>query len=120
MPNFNIDGFWRKLAEKQNFTLWTASYFYGVFLEGALYDTSGLNQYLTNLFKDTKMMRSLYIGLANFLDGSYHIFDEETSDEDMLKVLLATISYPGVSKPIEYKDALWFCKYSLLSLSDLI
>lgn len=41
-------------------------------------------------------------------------FDEHTSSDDMIKVLQASLAYPGVFTPIEAFDSMWF---SMLWLS---
>jgi predicted acylesterase/phospholipase RssA len=35
-------------------------------------------------------------------------FNEHTQHDDLLKVLQASVSFPGVFKPIEAFDSMWF------------
>lgn len=103
--------FWKMLGDATKSTLWKSSYFYGIFLDGALYDVHGLNTFIDKYFNGMSVRRELNIGLTNFLDGkltdiinwlltgSYHLFNETFDFSLLLKVLKATIAYPGVSSP---------------------
>ena len=64
-----VDTFWRALANKEDYDLWTSSYFYGIFLDGALYETSGVNKFIWNYLYNMTIKRPIDIGIANFLDG---------------------------------------------------
>lgn len=84
-------------------------YWYGMFFQSSIFDSTYLNQFIENAFSDTSLKRHMSIGIANVLNGTYSLlynylhfkgsftsFGEHTSAKDMVKVLQASISYPGV------------------------
>ena len=64
--------------------------------------------FIADYFKDTKLSRHLNIGLANVLTGQFKSFKEHHSSDDFVKVLQASVSFPGVFKTIEAFDSVWF------------
>jgi hypothetical protein len=87
-----------------------------MYFQNSLYNSTNLNLYIENYFKQTEIKKHLNIGLANVLNGilflitpgSFINFDEHTSHNDMMKVLQASLSFPGVFLPIEAFNSLWF------------
>ena len=58
------------LGNANKASLWKSSYFYGIFLDGALYDVHGLDNFIDSFFDGMSVQRELNIGLTNFLDGT--------------------------------------------------
>jgi len=54
------------------------------------------------------MERNLNIGLANVLNGQFKSFEDFEKPEKLVKVLQASLVYPGVFKTIEAFGQLWF------------
>jgi predicted acylesterase/phospholipase RssA len=42
--------------------------------------------------------------------GSFVNFNEHTTHDDLIKVLQASVSFPGVFSPIEAFGSMWFSK----------
>lgn len=42
------------------------------------------------------------------LTGRFHSFGMHHTDEELVKILQASISFPGVFKSVEIWDSLWF------------
>lgn len=87
-------------------------YIYGVFFEDSLYETTSMSIILNKYLKDRPYKRGIDIGITNilygililinnFLIGSFKVFNENTSYADMLKVLHASITYPGISTLVD-------------------
>ena len=107
--------FWTKVGEKYGklHSGWTLGMIYGFFYENSIWDATGLYDFIAEYFKDSKMKRHVNIGLANVLTGQYKSFKEHHSSEDMVKVLQASVSFPGVFKTVEAFDSVWFAGSSI-------
>jgi predicted acylesterase/phospholipase RssA len=44
-------------------------------------------------------IRKLNIGIANLLNGTFVSFNDNFKTRDLIKVLKASVSYPGVFQP---------------------
>ena len=81
---------------------------YGFFYENSLYDASDLYTFVAEYFKDAKLQRHVNLGIANVMNGKYKSFKEHHTPDELIKVLQASLSFPGVFKAIEAFDSLWF------------
>lgn len=52
--------------------------------------------------------RKLNIGISNVVNGTFVSFNDNFKTRDLLHVLKASISYPGVFSPYEAWDSTWF------------
>jgi predicted acylesterase/phospholipase RssA len=61
--------------------------------------------------KNSKKM--LNIGISNVVNGTFVSFNDNFKTRDLLHVLKASISYPGVFSPYEAWDSTWFSGSSI-------
>ena len=92
---------------------------YGFFYENSIYDATDLYNFLASFFKDTKLERHINIGLANVLTGRFHSFGKHHSSEELIDILKASISFPGVFKAVEFDDSLWFTGSAIYEIDVL-
>lgn len=77
---------------------------YGFFYENSVYDASDLYSFIESFFAYEKPQRHLNLGIANVMTGRYHSFGKYHPNDQLIKVLQASISFPGVFKTIKIKD----------------
>jgi hypothetical protein len=75
-----------------------------------------LYKFVEDQFKNKTLNRHLNIGLANVLTGQFKSFQEHHDPDEFVKVLQASLSFPGVFKMIEAFDSLWFTGSSIYEL----
>jgi hypothetical protein len=92
---------------------------YGFFYENSLYDASPLYDFIEEYFNDSKFYRHLNIGIANVLDGRFKSFRQTHGSEELIKVLQASLSFPGVFKAVEALDSLWFTGNAIYEIDIL-
>jgi predicted acylesterase/phospholipase RssA len=80
---------------------------YGFFYENSLYDATPVYKFLAEYFKDHEARRHISLGITNILNGQFKSFKGHRPAKDIVKVLQASISYPGVFKEVDAFDALW-------------
>jgi predicted acylesterase/phospholipase RssA len=64
------------------------------------------NEFSKNLNEKTSV-RDLNIGIANLHNGSFVSFNNNFKTKDLLNVLKASVSFPGVFEPLEVWNSLW-------------
>lgn len=88
--------------------MWTGGFIYGFFFEKGIYDSSPAANYI---FKQLGAFQEIYshlnIAVTNILNGQFTIFSENTPIEDLLNVLVASISFSGISPAIEFDDQIF-------------
>jgi predicted acylesterase/phospholipase RssA len=96
--------FWFDIAEKNSDLVksWSWGMIYGFFYENSIYDASDLYDFIESFFKASVVRRHVNIGIANVLTGRYHSFGMRHTDEELIKVLQASISFPGVFKSVQF------------------
>jgi len=72
-----------------------------------LYDSSDAFRFLKQQFDRKNLKRHLSVGLANILNGQYKIFKDARSPFDFIKILEASLTFPGVFQPISAFGADW-------------
>lgn len=96
---------------------------YGFFYENSIYDAAPLYKFIQDFFSGSQLKRHLNIGIADVLTGQFKSFNETYSSEDMVKVLQASVSFPGVFKTVEASlddhDSVWFTGSSIYEI-DII
>ena len=77
-----------------------------MFFESSLYEASNLAHVFNNTFDGAVPKREVSIGIANALNGefwyynligTYQTFHKDTKFDDMMRVLHASLTYPGLS-----------------------
>ena len=71
-----------------------------MFFEKALYDNTATNNFIESWFYNRTVVRHLEIGVTNLLTGQFVTFSEEESNENMIKVLQASITFAGLTPAI--------------------
>lgn len=104
-----MEKFWLKIAEERDHLIksWSWGMIYGFFYEHSLYDAKNLFKFIESYFNYRTVQRHLNIGLANVLNGQYKSFEDFEKEEKLVKVLQASMVYPGVFKSVEAFDQLW-------------
>ena len=102
--------FWEELGERNHNLVksWSWGMIYGFFYENSIYDARDLYDFIAQFFRFTQLERHINIGLANELTGRFHSFGLHHTDDELVKILQASISFPGVFKSVEIWDSLWF------------
>lgn len=80
----------------------------GFFYRHCIQDGQKLFDFIAEEFKESNIKRHLNIGLANVLTGQFKSFNENHSSEDFIKILQASVSFPGVLQTIEAFGQVWF------------
>ena len=113
--------FWFEIAEKNKDLVksWSWGMIYGFFYENSIYDASDLYKFIEDFFKASRVERHVNIGISNVLTGRFHSFGMRHSDEEFIKVLQASISFPGVFKTVEFQDSLWFTGSAIYEIDVL-
>jgi len=110
--------FWLKVSDDE-FNLvesWSWGMIYGFFYENSIYNAEKLYNFIGDYFKDKEIKRHLNVGLGNVLTGQYKSFKEHHSPDEFVKVLQASVAYPGVFKSIEAFDSVWFTGSSIYEI----
>mmetsp|Transcript_17696 Transcript_17696/g.29925 ORF Transcript_17696/g.29925 Transcript_17696/m.29925 type:complete len:273 (+) Transcript_17696:211-1029(+) len=105
-----LNDFWMKIAEQNSEIVksWGWGTIYGFFQENSLYDASNLYKFIADYFQVHDPKRHVNLGITNVLNGQYKSFKGVHSREEIIKVLQASVSFPGVFKFVEAFDSLWF------------
>lgn len=108
--SYKLVDFWTKLGEFNGKLAesWSWGMIYGFFYENSLYDATKLYDFIAEYFNNTSLERHVNIGLSNVLTGQFQSFKEHHNSTDMVKILQASVSFPGVFKTIEAFDSVWF------------
>ena len=99
-----LENFWIDLATTEPYSNWTGGFIYGFFFEKGIYDMRPMVEYLNERFGKSTVHRHMNIAVTNILNGQFSIFDESLPNEDMIKILSASVSFSGISPAIEYED----------------
>ena len=93
-----MEKFWRDLAanDKDLYHSWNWGLLSGFIYQGALYDSTNAFDFIEEKFTGKELVRNANIGIADILNGQYKIFKDSRSPEDMVKILQASLVYPGV------------------------
>lgn len=83
------------------YQLWKGGFIYGFFFEKGLYDPTPLNNFLTTKFKNKDIKRHLTISVANVLNGNFQTFNEHYSNDELLEILKASVTYSGIAPAVE-------------------
>ncbi|CDW79623.1 patatin-like phospholipase family protein [Stylonychia lemnae] len=102
-----IKNFWKHAAEKNHYSERSTGFLYSLFFEDSLYESTGISQILSKFIQNKPFNKGFSIGITNILDGHFRVFNENQTFSDLLKVLHASITYPGVSELVDEFDALW-------------
>ena len=102
-----IGNFWIDLSKMEPYKLWKGGFVYGFFFEKSLYDATPLNQFIEQKFSDRKVKQHLNIAVTNVMNGDFKTFTEHHSNADLIKILQASVSFLGVSNPIQFRDSLY-------------
>lgn len=104
-----MEQFWRDLAAQENdlFKPWGWGLLAGYFYQGALYDSENLFKFIEEQFSEATVRRHLNIGLADILSGQYHSFQDARTRGDFVKILQASLVFPGVFEPVRAFDSNW-------------
>jgi predicted acylesterase/phospholipase RssA len=116
-----LEDFWTTLAQNNADVVksWSWGLVYGFFYENSLYDASPLYDFFENYFRDSKFYRHMNIGIANVLDGRFKSFSQKHGSDELVKVLQASVSFPGVFKAVEAFDSIWFSGSSMYEIDIL-
>jgi predicted acylesterase/phospholipase RssA len=57
--------------------------------------------------------KHLSIGVTNVLNGAFSTFNEHHPISELLKILQASLSFPGITPPVEAFDSLYFSGASI-------
>ena len=113
--------FWTKIGAHAGNLVesWSWGMIYGFFYENSIYDATRLYDFIEDFFLGTTIKRHVNLGIANVLTGQFKSFKEHHSSEELVKVLQASVSMPGVFKTIEAFDSVWFTGSSIYEI-DII
>jgi predicted acylesterase/phospholipase RssA len=116
-----LTDFWMTLAKRKTEIVksWSWGMIYGFFYENSLYDASPMFDFLEEYFKNSKFYRHLNLGIANVLDGRFKSFRQTHGSAELIKVLQASVSFPGVFKAVEAFDSLWFTGSAIYEIDIL-
>lgn len=116
-----LKDFWDKIGQHSgNLAVsWSWGMIYGFFYEHSLYDASDLYQFIADYFHGDTVERHLNLGIANVLTGQFKSFKEHHPNDELIKVLQASLSYPGVYTAIEAFDSLWFTGSTIYEIDVL-
>jgi len=83
----------------------------GLVFEDSLYNSDPLmdiidQEFSKNLNEKTSV-RDLNIGIANLNNGSFVSFNNNFKTKDLLKVLKASVSFPGIFEPFKEWNSSW-------------
>ena len=98
--------FWFDLASIEPYKFWKGGFIYGFFFEKGIYDTSPLNDFIEYYFSGASVKQHLTIAVTNILNGAFVSFEEHVPNEDLIKILQASVSFSGISPAIEFGDDL--------------
>lgn len=101
--------FWTDFAKIEPYKAWPGGFLYGFFFEKGIYDLSPAAEYIyTRLGYLDTVHTHLNIALTDILDGKFTIFDESWSTDDLRKILVASVSFSGVSPAVEWDGQYYF------------
>lgn len=106
-----MEQFWRDAAHNSLYKNWFGGIARGLFMEGGLYNSAPLEDFLKKEFKDTKTFhRSLDMGITDVIDGSYQDFSDTniTQGDNLVEALYASMSFAGFFPPAEVLGSSWF------------
>ena len=89
--------------------MWPGGFVYGFFFEKGIYDLSPAAEFIySRLGYLDKVHTHLNIALTDILDGQFTIFDESYSTDDLRKILVASVSFSGVTPAVEWDGQYYF------------
>ena len=106
-----MEQFWTDAAHNKLYKDWFGGIARGLFMEGGLYNSAPLEDFLKKEFKDTKAVhRSMDIGITDVIDGSYQDFSDAniTQGDNLVDALFASMSFAGFFPPADVLGSSWF------------
>ena len=105
-----MKSFWLDAGNSTLYSSWFGGIAEGLFLEGGIYNSAPLKQFLVKELTDYTMDRLLNIGIVDVLDGHYVDFTEKniTSGDNLINAMYASFAYPGFFPPVQAFGSSWF------------
>jgi len=98
-----------KASEQPLYKDWAGGEVEGLLIKGGLFDSSPLNSFIKDQFKDVQIQRDITVGLVDVLSGDYVDFTKENlTSANIDSVMYASFSVPAYFAPVEAFGTSWF------------
>lgn len=105
---FRLRKFWMDFSKRNSYQEWAGGFIYGFFFEKGIYDITPTSDFIREQFVDlTEVYCHLNIAVTNILSGQFSIFDESTPYLDLMNILVASVSFSGISPAQEHGDSIY-------------
>ena len=116
--------FWSYLGEKDVYDSFSYGAIEGMMIHDSLYKSDPLMNILEEVFgnntvhplEEKNSKTKLNIGIANLHNGTFVSFNDNFKTKDLLHVLKASVSYPGIFEPHSAWDSEWFSGSAIWNL----
>lgn len=103
-----LRSFWTDFGKKEAYQEWAGGFIYGFFFEKGIYDIEPTAAFIRDQFKDlTEVYSHMNIAVTDILTGQFSIFDEATPFHDLMNILVASVSFSGISPAREHGDSIY-------------
>lgn len=116
-----LTDFWGKMGAVDVYEGHPFGIIEGLVLRDGVFKADPLMKLIDELFggdaqhlKNSK--RALNIGIANLLNGTFVSFNDNFKTRDLIKVLKASVAYPGVFAPFEAWNSTWLTGSSVWNI----
>lgn len=100
--------FWIEFSQREPYKEWAGGFVYGFFFEKGIYDIAPTANFIREQFADlTEVYCHLNIAVTNILNGQFSIFDESTPFQDLMNILVASVSFSGISPAQEHGESIY-------------
>lgn len=105
-----VEKFWLNAASSTLYKNWFGGILQGLTLEGGLYNSAPLKDFLTEEMSDiTSMERDVDLGIVDVLDGLYKDFSAANlTSDNLIDAMYASMSVAGFFPPVQAFDSEWF------------
>lgn len=102
--------FWIDAGNSTLYSSWWGGIAEGLFLQGGIYNSAPLKDFLKKELTDYTMERLLNVGIVDVLDGHYVDFTEKniTTEDNLVYSMYSSFAYPGFFPPVQAFGSSWF------------
>jgi len=117
----SLKDFWIKVGSDSVYKSHTFGFLEGLVFRDGVYKADPIEKLIDEEFgsgdlqkKNSK--RALNIGIANLMNGTFVSFNDKFKTRDLIKVLKASVVYPGVFAPFEAWNTTWLTGSSVWNI----
>lgn len=117
----SLKNFWIKVGSDSVYKSHTFGLLEGLVFRDGIYKADPIEKLIDEEFgsgdlHEKNSKRALNIGIANLMNGTFVSFNDKFKTRDILKVLKASVVYPGVFAPYEAWNTTWLTGSSVWNI----